>query len=137
MLKEIKKYFTKSPKSKGQTLLHLLDAGYSGEEAFDMVLDLFNLASPVKTGIKHIDAQLKIEMIISWVNEGWSPDWSDNSNDKLQPIWTIESFSFFGAHYFWNDTLSVVGSLLIYKDREVLKQVCEAYKNLYKEMLIQ
>lgn len=137
MLTQIKDYLTKSiHKTKGQKLIHLLDCGYSPEEALQITLEFFNI-SPVSYGIKHLDAQLLIEMIISWVNEGWVPNWNDENQMKWYPLFNLSGeFSYYVTTYGWHNTVSVVGSLLCYSSKNNCEVISKSYSYLYKKMII-
>lgn len=95
---------------------------------------------------KHQKAMLahyKLVIIVEAVNEGWTPDWSNDGEWKYE-LWPdiIEDKSKpsgFGLAYHgyvsWHANARV-GSRLCFKSREVAKYTFETFKDLYEDYLL-
>lgn len=81
----------------------------------------------------HLYAQLKLEIIISVLNEGWIPDWSNSDEIKYIPYFKRGSSGFrFYVYDYWSSHSSV-GSRLCYQKLETAYYSVKQFINLYKE----
>ena len=86
---------------------------------------------------KAMTAFYKLRIIAQALNEGWQPNWSNNREYKWQP-WFDEKkagsgLSFHGADY-W-DTLTIVGSRLCFKSRELCEYATSQFADLYSDYM--
>ncbi|WP_353166740.1 hypothetical protein [Empedobacter brevis] len=88
---------------------------------------------------KHIIAQLQLVIIAKALNEGWTPDWSDSSQYKYCPWFDMENSSsggfVFDDYDYWS-TLSVVGSRLCFKSRDLVEYAGKQFKDIYEEYFV-
>lgn len=92
---------------------------------------------------KAMAAHAKLIIIAEALNEGYRPDWNNNSEYKYYPWFDMEDadksqagsgFSF-GDYVYWL-TDSNVGSRLCFKTRELAKYAGEQFKELYKDYFL-
>ena len=83
-------------------------------------------------------ARRKLDIVIEALNQGWKPDWEDDSQEKWFP-------SFFGSYAGFGFSLSLlspkfayayVGVRLCCKSEEIANYVGTQFFNLHKEMLL-
>ena len=81
-------------------------------------------------------AYRKVKLIVSALNEGWTPDWSDSNENKYFPWFKMGSPSGAGFAYddcdYW-DSDSIVGSRLCFKSSELAKYAGTQFNDIYKE----
>jgi len=77
----------------------------------------------------------KISVIAQALNEGWEPDWDNDSQLKWYPWFDMRKssggFSFDGCGY--GRTYTIVGSRLCFKSEELAKYAGTQFVDLYKE----
>ncbi|MDR3059493.1 MAG: hypothetical protein LBU84_15325 [Prevotella sp.] len=86
---------------------------------------------------KSIIAYYKLTTIISALNEGWEPDWSDWDQYKHYNWFYIDSsaaFRFYDTHYTYTDTY--VGSRLCFKTRDLAAYAAKTFEDLYKDYFL-
>lgn len=80
-------------------------------------------------------AHFKLCIIARALNEGWTPDWTDDSEYKYYPWMEYKEgvgFSFDGHVYAF--TFSSVGSRLCFKSPELAKYAGEQFQDLYNQL---
>jgi hypothetical protein len=84
-----------------------------------------------------IIAHYKLVIIAQALNEGWKPNWSDYNEYKYYPWFNMRSGS--GLSYFdyvyWV-TLTLVGSRLCFKSRELAEYAGKNFKKLYEQYFL-
>ena len=81
-------------------------------------------------------AYAKLIIIVRALNEGWEPNWSDDNEYKYMPWFKHKSG--FGLSYLVYDrwaTLTVVGSRLCYKSRELAEYAGTQFADIYNDYL--
>jgi hypothetical protein len=109
-------------------------------KTFDDVLDYHGLSSSLFnsqcTGLNPDEIAYKqVKLIVSALNEGWSPDWTDGSQYKYFPWFKMSSSSGAGFAYhdcgFWTSNANV-GSRLCFKSSELAKYAGNQFNDIYK-----
>lgn len=83
-----------------------------------------------------IAAYAKLIIIARALNEGWKPDWSNNSQYKYVP-WFKHKSGFglsFGGYGGWR-TFTAVGSRLCFKTKELAEYAATQFADLYNDYL--
>lgn len=91
---------------------------------------------------KSIIAYYKLTIITRALNEGWEPDFSNWDEYKYYNWFYVEEnkdqrswgFRYLGTCYAYAITL--IGSRLCFKNRELAKYATEQFKELYREYLL-
>ena len=92
---------------------------------------------------KAMIAHYKLVIIVEAVNEGWTPDWSNEDEYKYE-LWpdvvadTTKPSGFglsFGGCDFWF-TATCVGSRLCFKSRDIARHTFETFIELYEDYLL-
>lgn len=81
-------------------------------------------------------AYIKLKTIAKALNEGWVPDWKNNSEYKYYPWFNMNDasgFSFFG--YDLGCTNARLGSRLCFKSRELAEYAGKQFTSIYKDFL--
>jgi hypothetical protein len=89
------------------------------------------------TDTKDIIAYKKLVIIVSVLNEGWTPDWKDSNQYKYYPYFSMTS-SGFGFSYTLYGTWSaatVVGSRLCFKSSELSEYAGKKFGGIYNDFL--
>ena len=84
-------------------------------------------------------AHYKLCVIAEALNEGWKPDWSNWNQYKYYPWFEMGSPSGVGFSYdgYGNwASLSIVGSRLCFKSRELATYAGKQFEELYKEYFV-
>ena len=106
-------------------------------KAMDMTLEDFEETS--KELMPDELAYRKLKQIVSVLNEGWTPDWSNSNQPKYVPYFNMGSPSGSGFSYcdydFWL-TNSDVGSRLCSESRKATKHIAEICHEDYKAMKV-
>lgn len=87
---------------------------------------------PTETGA---GALYQLEIITRALNEGWTPDWSDENQKKWYPWFDFLGGRFVFHHVHCNYTYSGLGSRLCYKDEKTAEYAGKTFMDLYKKML--
>ena len=81
----------------------------------------------------------QIELFVEVLNQGWKPDWGNESEAKYYPYlrWnkSKSGFGFAGAHYGCDCTYSDVGSRLVFKSRELAEFAGKLFEAIYNEYM--
>ena len=87
---------------------------------------------------KHIVSQLKIELVIEFLNEGWKPNLNDNLQKKWLPYFTTDSGKFAFHHFKMWSVGSDINSRLILKSRELCIHIGQSPElvDLYKDFVL-
>lgn len=93
-------------------------------------------------GSKYDWAHYKLIIIIMALNEGWKPNWIDSNEYKYLPWFEFKnnsgSSSGFGfANYDYGRwyTIALVGSRLVFKNRELAEYAAKQFQELYNDYL--
>ncbi len=95
----------------------------------------------LKYGSLELDEQayIQLKMIVSALNEGWTPNWENGKWDKYYPWFEMGSASGVGFSYYdcaiWNSH-STVGSRLCFKSAELAKYAGNQFLEIYKIFMI-
>lgn len=80
-------------------------------------------------------AYIQLKLIAQALNEGWTPDWTNSNDSKYYPWFDMGSASDVGVscsnYVFWN-SVSIGGSRLCFKSRELAKYAGNQFIELYK-----
>lgn len=78
----------------------------------------------------------KLKVIISVINEGWTPNWSDTNEEKWHPWFTLSSgFGFDVSTCDCTYAGTNVGSHLCFSSKEKCDYVAQQFIELYKDLL--
>ena len=80
-------------------------------------------------------AQHKLEIIIKALNEGWKPNWNDNTQYKYYNWFNMNAGTFSSSGTDYNITYANVPSALCFKNRELAEYAGRTFINLYKDYL--
>ena len=86
---------------------------------------------------KSIQAYCKLIIIARALNEGWVPDWKNSNQYKYYPWFDMSSgsgLSFDGCDFL--GSLSLVGSRLCFKSRELAIYAANQFNDIYKDFFI-
>jgi hypothetical protein len=97
--------------------------------------DVSNLPEEVR---KPIVAHYKLIIIFKAINNGWTPDWSDDDQYKYFPwFWVLSSgFGFSYSDYYCTDTAAGVGSRLCTDSREKAMYIAKQFEAEYRDFLL-
>ena len=85
---------------------------------------------------EHIIAELKLELIIQIINQGWKPNWDDKNQYKWYPYFNMAGgFAFVDTHFDYDNAHADVGSRLCFKTESNAKYVGKQFEYLYKIFL--
>ena len=85
---------------------------------------------------EHIIAELKLELIIQIINQGWKPNWDDKNQYKWYPYFNMAGgFAFVDSYYYYVNSIADVGSRLCFKTESDAKYVGKQFEYLYKIFL--
>lgn len=103
-------------------------------------LALPNLEAMPESYQKPMLAHYKLCIIAEALNEGWKPNWDDDDEYKYYPWFDMEGSSSgsgfsYGAYDGWA-AVTVVGSRLCFKSRELARYVGETFIELYREYFV-
>ena len=101
----------------------LIHAGYSIDEIY-----IINNLKPSNKSI----AFDKLSIIIKVLNEGWYPNWENESEYKWYNCFKMKGgFSYWTTYYYTTDT--AVPSALCLKNKELALHMIKNYLSLYKD----
>jgi len=81
-------------------------------------------------------ALLKLRIICKALNEGWVPDFNNESEYKYYPYFNAKSgFGFSCAYYAYTNADSTVGFCLCFKTRELAEYAGRQFESIYKDYL--
>ena len=82
----------------------------------------------------------KLAVIVSALNEGWKPDWSDWSQYKWFPWWRVNrsgvGLAYADANFAVSVTNASIGSRFGFKTEELALYAGNQFKALYEDMLL-
>lgn len=78
-----------------------------------------------------------IKMLVSTLNEGWLPDWSNYKESKYYPYFEMKGSSGFRVHDcdYWN-AYSRVGSRLCFKSSELAEHAGTLFIDVYRTYMV-
>lgn len=78
-----------------------------------------------------------LKMLVKSLNEGWTPDWNDHSQDKYSPWFEMGGSSEFRFDDFvyWH-SLSHVGSRLCFKTHALAEHAGKHFTDVYKKFMV-
>jgi hypothetical protein len=79
-------------------------------------------------------AYVKIKTIVRALNEGWKPDWNNSSEYKYYPWFNMNSSGFRSDGYDYYDGLSVAGSRLCLRTRDLAIYAAKQFEDIYKAL---
>lgn len=77
----------------------------------------------------------KLKLIVSVLNEGWLPNWSDSTQQKHYPYFKKVDNKYFCYDYGSYALYPVVGSRLVYKSRILAEFVVSKFMDIYNKYL--
>ena len=79
----------------------------------------------------------KIKTITKALNEGWEADWTDSSQYKYYPWFSISSrdFVFFSMCYYCSNAFAGISSHFCFKSSELAKYAGEQFLSLYSDFI--
>ena len=81
-------------------------------------------------------AYKKLKIIARAINEGWVPDFNNESEYKYYPYFNAKSgFGFSCAYYAYTNADSTVGFCLCFKTRELAEYAGRQFESIYKDYL--
>ncbi|MCF0070243.1 hypothetical protein LZD49_07150 [Dyadobacter sp. CY261] len=93
---------------------------------------------PASDRQKGINAAAKLFIIAEALNEGWKPNWEDWDEYKYYPWFNMSAggsgFSF--LVYGYDDSLSDVGSRLVFRSRELAEYAGETFLDIYRDWML-
>lgn len=82
-------------------------------------------------------AYKQLKVIAAALNEGWKPDWTNESEEKWYPWMEYKAGSGFSLHYVYYDyTNSRVPSRLCFKNAELAKYAATQFRDIYNEYFL-
>jgi len=95
------------------------------------------VSGEIESDFRSISAYAKLIIIVRALNEGWVPDWANDSQYKYYPWFDMSSGS--GLSYDDCDNRnsnSIVGSRLCFKSQELAKYAGKQFIDVYKDFFI-
>lgn len=87
-------------------------------------------------GSNDVVAYMKLKVIIKAINEGWEPDWNNDTQAKWYPYFKLSSgFGFSYTYYGYSHTRTTVGSRLCFETKEKCEYVAKQFIDLYETFL--
>ena len=85
---------------------------------------------------KHFEALFKMVVIVEALNEGWKPDWDNNSEAKYYPWFEMSpsSFAFVVSVCGGGTAYAGSGSRLKLKSRELAEYCGEQFNDIWKDI---
>ena len=80
-------------------------------------------------------AYKKIKLIVSCLNEGWTPDWNNTNQYKYYPYFDMRSSGFSNSHYATWTSHANGGSPLVLKSEKLSNYTGTQFNSIYKEYL--
>ena len=81
-------------------------------------------------------AYKKLKLIIRAINNGWVPDWKNESQKKWVPWFVLSSgFGFDSSDYYYGNSHTDAGSRLCFESDEKSTYAANQFLNLYEEFL--
>ena len=81
-------------------------------------------------------AYKKLKIIVEAINDGWKPNWNNPNEYKYYPVFDMRNgFSFDDSSNSWDNTDSVVGSRLCFKDRDLCEYCGRMFIDLYRDYM--
>ena len=74
----------------------------------------------------------KLKIIISVLNEGWKPNWSNSYERKWYPRFRLVPFEFSDAGYYYGTTHTNSGSRLCFQNEKLAQYCGTQFTDLYK-----
>ena len=88
---------------------------------------------------KAMTAHAKLIIIAQALNGNWKPDWDNGEWDKYYPWFDMDSSSGSGFSYDGYDdwcSISLVGSRLCFKSRELAEYAGKQFEDLYRDYFV-
>ncbi len=80
-------------------------------------------------------AQRKLEIIISVMNDGWTPNWKDSSELKWYPWFDLGGSGFSLGVCAYRNSSTYVGGRLCTKNEDLCKYIATTFIDIYKEYM--
>ena len=77
----------------------------------------------------------KLKVITEALNEGWTPDWSDEGQQKWFPWFDFRGGRFVFDAVSYRYTYSILGSRLCFRTRELAEYAGKQFEDLYNQFL--
>jgi hypothetical protein len=89
---------------------------------------------PSSTEDRYLQNFRKLLLIVEVLNEGWKPDFSNQTEYKYYPWLKYAAGSGFSYYvYGYDHTCSLVGSRLCYKSAELAKYAAKQFQDIYNQ----
>lgn len=110
-------------------------------KTFDDVLEYHNITTEqfnkdTQNHLHHEKSHRKLEMIVSALNEGWTPDWSDSREYKYYPWFKMSSSTFRPSGNVNRSTFSDASSRLCFKTQELALYAGKQFTEIYNQYMI-
>jgi hypothetical protein len=84
-------------------------------------------------------ARRKLHIIAEALNEGWTPDWKNEKQDKWYPCFYFDGLAFAGvrasfAHYDPTSATASIGARLCYKSEKISDYAGQQFKEIYQKI---
>lgn len=141
-LSEIRKVYADADKS-GKVLMEKLYGKIVLGDIRERVVSFETACAELPHYVKETDtpadevAYRKLKVITAALNEGWTPDWNDTSENKYYPWFAFRGgrFVFSGVGYYYDCTDSDLGSRLCFRSRELAEYAGKQFEDLYNQFL--
>lgn len=119
---------------------------YKSIKTFDDACKYLNIDSSIIPDVSGIDeefrkpiiAHYKLIIIFKAINNGWTPDWSNDDQYKYYPLfWVLSSgFGFSASDYNYTFTITNVGSRLCTDSSDKAMYIAKQFEAEYKDYLL-
>ena len=102
----------------------------------DLKIDISDLLLEEPKSL-NLKAYIELQIITKALNEGWKPNWSNQSEYKYYPWFDLRgrSFVFYYVTVYFCNTFTGGASRLCFKSRELAEYAGRTFINLYKDYL--
>jgi len=77
----------------------------------------------------------RLQVICNALNEGWTPDWSNDDQPKYFPWFVFQGGRFVFCSVYCRCTVSDLGSRLCFRTRELAEYAGKQFEDLYNQFL--
>lgn len=119
----------------------IIDRVKTYDDAWELADELLRVECAIfSTDTIDVVAYKKLKLIITVINEGWKPDWSNTNQSKYYPWFDVlpsgSGFDGSTTAYSYTRTHMIVGSRLCFESREKCEYAAKQFKFLYEDYLL-